>query len=126
MRKFLDEFKEFVNRGNIIDLAVAVVLGTAFAAVVAVFVDGVLMRMVAAMIGEPSFDNWTIDVGDARILIGSFVTEVVNFVLVAFAVFMVVKAMVAARRPSGEEADEAAPSEAELLAEIRDLLKQRT
>jgi large conductance mechanosensitive channel len=117
-------------RGNIIDLAVAVILGTAFGAVVFAFTDGVLMAFVAAILGEPNFDSITIDVGDGTILIGTFLTALVNFLIIAWVLFLVLKAIAKASDLRGKSADadtEApAPSdEAVLLTEIRDLLASR-
>ena len=120
----LQEFKAFIFRGNLLDLAVAVVLGVAFTAVVTAFTDGILMAFVAAIFGEPNFDSIVIHLGDGDILIGSFITEVVNFVLIAAALFVILKAAAASQRPKAEPAtDAAAPTdEALLLTEIRDLI----
>jgi large conductance mechanosensitive channel len=117
----LKEFKDFITRGNVLDLAVAVVLGAAFGLVVASFVDDILMQIVAAIVGEPDFSALTFDLGDSVIRYGSFLTVLVNFVIIAGAVFLVVKAANAAQRPAEEEA--AAPTETELLTEILDELK---
>jgi large conductance mechanosensitive channel len=119
----IKEFKDFINRGNVIDLAVAVVLGAAFGAVVTSFVDDVLMQIIAAIGGQPDFSSLTIDLGDAELRYGSFLTAIISFVLIAFGVFLVVKAVNSLKREKGEEP--AGPSEAELLTEIRDLLAQR-
>ena len=119
----LEEFKDFVNRGNVIDLAVAVVLGAAFGAVVTSFVDDVLMQILAAIGGQPDFSALTLDLGDSEVRYGSFLTAIISFVLIAFGVFLVVKAVNSLKREKGEEP--AGPSEAELLTEIRDLLAQR-
>ena len=121
------EFKEFINRGNVVDLAVAVVIGGAFALVVASFTNDVLMQIVAAIVGQPDFSTLTIDLGDTPIYYGSFLTALIQFVLVAFAVFVVVKAlneMQSRRARGGTPADEEPPppSDVELLIEIRDLL----
>jgi len=130
MSNLIAEFKAFINRGNVVDLAVAVVIGAAFTLVVNSFVEGVIMPIVAAIVGQPDFSSLTIDIGDAQILYGAFLTTLVNFVLVAFAVFLIVKALndMQRRRARGETpADEepAAPTEAELLTDIRDLLRER-
>ena len=117
----IQEFKDFINRGNVVDLAVAVVIGAAFGLVIQSFVDDVLMQIVAAIIGQPDFSSLTIDLGDSVILYGSFLTALINFVIIAFAVFMVVKAINAAQ--GGAEDEEPGPSETDLLAEIRDELK---
>lgn len=124
----LREFKAFVLRGNVVDLAVAVILGVAFNAVVQSFADGILMNLVAAVFGQPTFDSITTDVGDGVLLTGAFLTAVVRFVIIAFALFLVVKAFNALqeRRRRGDTPVEDAPApsdEAVLLAEIRDLLR---
>jgi large conductance mechanosensitive channel len=119
----IKEFKDFINRGNVLDLAAAVVLGAAFGAVVTSFVDDVLLQVVAAIGGQPDFSALTIDIGDGVIRYGAFLTAVISFLIIAFGVFLVVKAVNSLRRPQ-EEAD-AGPTELELLAEIRDLLAQK-
>jgi large conductance mechanosensitive channel len=126
----IQEFKAFIMRGNIIDLAVAVILGAAFTLVVNSFTQGVLMAFVAAIFGEPNFDSITIEIGDGVILIGSFITAVVNFVIIAWILFLILKALnaaTAARGKGGEPIEDTpAPSdEAVLLTEIRDLLATR-
>jgi large conductance mechanosensitive channel len=119
----IQEFKDFINRGNVLDLAVAVVLGAAFGAVVTSFVDDVLMQILAAIGGQPDFSALTIDLGDSELRYGSFLTAIVSFLLIAFGVFLVVKAVNALKREKEEEP--AGPSETQLLTEIRDLLQQR-
>lgn len=118
----IQEFKDFVNRGNVLDLAVAVVLGVAFGAVVTSFVDDVLMQIIAAIGGEPDFSSLTVDIGDGVIRYGAFVNALISFFFIAFGVFLVVQAVNRLRREKGEEP--AGPSETELLTEIRDLLRQ--
>lgn len=126
----LKEFKEFISRGNVVDLAVAVVLGIAFGAVVDSFVKDVLMQIVAAIVGKPDFSSLTFGLGDSEILYGSFLTAVVNFLLIAFAVFLVVKAINTLsnlRRREEVAAEIALPAaEVVLLTEIRDLLAARS
>jgi large conductance mechanosensitive channel len=124
----LQEFKRFILRGNVLDLAVAVILGAAFGLVVTTFTNGILMNLIAALFGQPSFDSITIDVGDGELLIGAFLTALVNFVIIAFALFLVIKAFdqMQRRRRSGLDAEEDTPApsdEALILAEIRDLLR---
>lgn len=125
----LNEFRQFIMRGNIVDLAVAVILGAAFGLVVTSFTDGVLMAFLAAIVGEPNFDAVTVEIGDGVIRIGSFLTALVNFVIIAGALFLILKAMEKAmqsRRKDEADADTPAPSdEAVLLTEIRDLLASR-
>jgi large conductance mechanosensitive channel len=127
MGGMVKEFKEFINRGNVVDLAVAVVIGAAFGAVVDSFTNDVLLQFVAAAIGEPDFSELTFTLSDTAILYGAFITALVRFTIVAFAVFLVVKALneMQRRRARGETpADEEPPppTDVELLSEIRDLL----
>lgn len=135
MSGFVKEFKEFINRGNVVDLAVAVVIGAAFAAVVTSFTEDVLMQLVAAIVGQPDFSSLTISFGridpdtgmQTVIRYGAFLTALISFAIVAFAVFLVVKALneMQRRRARGETpADEEPPppTDVELLTEIRDLL----
>ena len=119
----IQEFRDFINRGNVVDLAVAVVLGAAFGAVVTSFVDDVLMQVIASVGGQPDFSNLSIDLGKGELRYGAFLTSVVSFVLIAFGVFVIVKAVNMLKRERGEEP--AGPSEAQLLTEIRDLLAER-
>jgi large conductance mechanosensitive channel len=124
----IQEFKDFINRGNVVDLAVAVVIGAAFGLVVTSFTNDVLMQIVAAIVGEPDFSGLSFDLNDTPINYGAFLTALINFVIVAFAVFLVVKAINAMqnlRKSPEEEAAEAEVTEVVLLEEIRDLLRQR-
>jgi large conductance mechanosensitive channel len=89
----ITEFKKFALRGNLVELAVAVILGLAFNAVIQSLVDDVLMNLIAAAVGEPDFSALTFMVGDAVIRYGDFITALVNFILVAFALFLIVKAI---------------------------------
>lgn len=123
MKDLLNEFKEFVNRGNLVELAVAFVLATAFAPVVLSIVDNIFMPIIAAIIGQPDFSSLGIDIGDARINYGTPLTLIINFLVIAFVCFLVVKAYNASKKPAEEEASE--PSEVELLTEIRDALRNR-
>lgn len=121
MKGLIQEFKEFVNRGNLIDLAIAVVLATFFAPIISALVDGVIMNLVAAIFGQPNFDSITIDVGDTELLIGTVITAIVQFVIVALVCFAIVKAY--NRLKAAEPEEPAGPTEVDLLAEIRDELR---
>jgi len=130
LRAFLTDFRKFILRGNVLDLAVAVVVGTAFNAVVQSFARDIVLGLVAAIFGQPNFDEISIHVGDGRIGVGFFITAVVNFVIIAFAVFLAVKAFEAMqnmRRRGGPELDPQTDMtiDQELLTEIRDLLRER-
>ena len=119
----IQEFKDFINRGNVLDLAVAVVLGAAFGVVVTSFVDDVLMQIIAAIGGQPDFSSLTIDIGDGVIRYGSFLNAIISFLFIALGVFLVVKVVNTMSKEKGE--DPAGPSETELLTEIRDLLQRQ-
>jgi large conductance mechanosensitive channel len=128
----IKDFKAFLLRGNVIDLAVAVVIGAAFGAVVASFVTGILTPILG-LLGDRSFDQYVItlkesDEGNIQLLWGSVLTAIINFAFIAGAIFfLVVKPAqsVARRRAAGEPIEDTpAPSdEAVLLTEIRDLLR---
>ena len=121
MKNWIQEFKDFVNRGNLVELAIAFVLAAAFGLVVVAIVNGVFMPIIAAIFGEPNFDSITIDIGDGVILIGTAITAIVNFLVAAFACFLVIKAYNKMKGPVEEDG----PSEVDLLIEIRDELRSR-
>jgi large conductance mechanosensitive channel len=121
----LKEFREFIERGNVVDLAVAFVLGVAFAAVVNTFANGILMQIVAALFDQPDFNDLTVTLRDTPIYYGAFISQLINFLIVAFAMFLVVKgvnSLQALRQGATAEKQE---TELELLAQIRDSLAQR-
>jgi large conductance mechanosensitive channel len=120
----LTEFKDFLTRGNIVDLAVAFVIGVAFAAVVTSFVDDLIMPIIAMIIGKPDFSELTFTINDAVFRYGAFITQLITFVAIAAAVFFfVVRPMkvLAERRAKGEP--EVVPDDErrhqELLAALR-------
>jgi large conductance mechanosensitive channel len=122
----IKEFRDFLFRGNIIDLAVAVVIGGAFGVIVTSLVADILTPLLG-LIGIPDFSTWVIDVGDAQMRIGVFLNAVISFVLIAVAIFfVVVKPMqrLDEMRRKGEEVEVAGPTEIELLTEIRDELRK--
>jgi len=126
VKNLIDEFKQFIMRGNVLDLAVAVIIGIAFGTVVTSLTNDILMAIIGAVVGEPNFNDLTLDIGDGVVLYGAFLTAVVNFLLIAFALFVVVRAISALQRQRTEEPAEETPAptdEALLLTEIRDLLK---
>lgn len=118
----LKEFKEFVSRGNLVELAVAVVLGLAFAAVVNSLVADVITPLIAAILGEPDFSAITIPIGDSEILIGNFLNALISFLIVAFVLFLVIKAY---NRTFTKQDEEQGSTEIELLTQIRDELRLR-
>jgi large conductance mechanosensitive channel len=121
MKNLTREFKDFVNRGNLVELAIAFVLATAFAPVVLSIVDNIFMPIIAAIIGQPDFSSLGFDIGEARVNYGTPLTLIINFLVIALVCFLVVKAYNKMKKP--EEAT--GPSEVELLTEIRDALRSR-
>ena len=118
-------FKVFISRGNVLDLAVAVIIGGAFGAIVNSLVNDIIMPLVGVIIGGLDFTGLSITVGSSTILYGNFIQAVINFLIIAFSIFLVVKAANKFQRK--QEAVPAPPppptKEETLLAEIRDLLK---
>jgi large conductance mechanosensitive channel len=121
----LREFRDFLTRGNIVELAVAFVMGVAFAAVVNSLVDNLVMPVIAMIIGKPDFSDLTFTINDAVFRYGAFLTDVVSFVAIAAAVFFfVVKPMdaIMSRRRTPDEVEEVSDEERrhqELLAALR-------
>ncbi|MDR1043025.1 MAG: large conductance mechanosensitive channel protein MscL [Clostridiales Family XIII bacterium] len=133
----IQEFKEFAFRGNVLDLAVAVVIGAAFNAIVQSFVNNLIMPLVGAIFSTKGLEGLSVTINGSSITYGMFIAAVVNFFLVAIAVFILVKAINQLRMAQKKEEDakakeevdkenaeqEAIKTEVELLTEIRDLLK---
>ena len=130
MKKFFEEFRTFISKGNVIDLAVAVVIGNAFNAIVSSLVDDIIMPLVGMLIGGIDFSDIKVTLGDANIMFGKFIQNIVDFLIVALTIFIVVKAFNALQEKTKkkEEKKEEAPKKADdvlLLEEIRDLLKKQ-
>lgn len=145
----LKEFREFAIKGNALDMAVGVIIGGAFGTIVTSIINDLIMPIVAALVGKPDFSSIYYAMGEGSALIpddatleqareiapdaaifayGNFITVAINFILLAFVVFMMVKALNKMKRRKAEEAIAAPPApsnEEVLLAEIRDLLKEK-
>jgi large conductance mechanosensitive channel len=121
----LKEFKKFALKGNVIDLAVAVVIAAAFGKIVSALVDYIIMPLVGTILGGISFEHLTATVGDAVIEYGLFIQSIVDFFIIALSLFVFIQAFNRLKRK--EEMAEKAPvvdPKVELLTEIRDLLKK--
>ncbi|MDS2172078.1 large conductance mechanosensitive channel protein MscL [Nesterenkonia sp. CL21] len=124
-------FKDFILQGNVVDLAVAVVIGTAFAAVINALVESVLMPLISALVGSPDFDSFAVvSLNGNQLLFGVLLTQIVNFLLIAAAIYFVVvvpmnKIIEARKRRLGIEDEEEVEPNTQLLTEIRDLLQQQ-
>lgn len=134
MKKFFSEFKVFISRGNVIDLAVGVVVGSAFTAIVNSLVNDIVMPIVGVLIGGINFTELKYvitpavgDIPEVAILYGSFIQAIVNFLLVALAVFTAIKAINRIHRKKEEvkEEPEKPSEEVLLMREIRDILKEK-
>lgn len=140
MKKFLNEFKEFAMRGNVLDMAIGVVIGAAFGKITTSLVNDIIMPLIGLITGGIDLTQWNIVLNRAAVAagadpvtlgIGNLLAVILDFIIVAFAMFLLVKAMnkLAALKKKKEEApapeEPAGPTTEELLAEIRDLLKEQ-
>ena len=122
----LQEFKSFAMKGNVVDLAVGVIIGAAFGKIVASLVEDVIMPVLGTLIGGINFSGLAITVGSATIKYGKFVQTCLDFIIIAWAIFVAVKLINRLRREEPAPAAPAEPPRQEvLLGEIRDLLKSR-
>jgi len=125
MKAFIREFKTFLNRGNVLDLAVGVIIGGAFKSITDSLTNDILMPLLGLLVNRVSFSDLTLTLGSATIAYGSFIEAVLNFIIMAFTVFCLVKAFNRLHRKKEEAAPAPKPSKEELLlTEIRDLLKE--
>ena len=113
-------FKEFISRGNMVDLAVGVVIGGAFGAVITSFTNDILMAIIGAIIGQPNFISLTFALGDATIAYGKFLTALLNFVLIAASVyfFVVVPMNKMAERRANDDDDDVEPTNEEKMVSL--------
>ena len=129
MKKFLEEFKAFAMRGNVIDLAVAVVIGTAFGRITTSLVNNIVMPLFGGLMGGIDFSDKSVMVRDAEVTYGVFLQSIVEFIIIAFAIFIVIKAMSRLQKKEEEKPKEEKPKEpteeVKLLREIRDCLQRK-
>lgn len=121
----LKEFKDFIARGNVIDLAVGVIVGAAFTSIVNSLVSNIINPFLGLFIGKIDLSNLVLKIGDATFKYGKFINAVINFLIISFVVFLLVKAVNKITRK--EEKEEAkAPTAEDYLKDIRDLLEEKT
>ena len=121
----VDEFKTFIKRGNVIDLAVGVIIGSAFSSIVSSLVDDILMPLIGIVLGGYDFSELSIKIGQSTIKYGMFIQNIINFLIIAFCVFILVKTLNKLEHNKEEINKEKVKSEeVVLLTEIRDLLKK--
>lgn len=128
MRNFINEFKDFIMRGNVMDLAVAFIMGAAFQTVVKSVVDDLIMPLIGIITGSISFSSIVWHVGSADIKVGSFIGTLITFLLTSFAVFLILKAIRKAQSMTKKQAEEeeiAPETELIVLQEIRDALAEK-
>ncbi len=127
------EFKEFISKGNVVDLAVGVIIGGAFGKIVTSLVDDIIMPVIGIILGKVNFTTLKLviapaegDKAEVAILYGNFIQNIVNFLIMAFAIFLIVKAINKMRKPAAAVESPAEPTKEEvLLSEIRDILKNK-
>ena len=119
----IKEFKEFAMKGNVVDLAVAVIIGGAFGAIITAAVDKILMPIIGSLVGQ-SFDSLSAKVNGVDIQYGAFIQAVVNFLIIAIFLFIIIKAMNAGKKKEEAAAAPPPPEDIILLREIRDALRK--
>ena len=128
MKTLWDDFKKFIMQGDLVAIAVAFILGLAFKQVIDSVVNDLINPIIGAIVGKPTFDDLTLEIGDGVIRIGTFISVLINFLIVAATLFVVVKTYekLKSLRSPAEKAED--PTEVEVLVEIRELLRnqQRT
>jgi large conductance mechanosensitive channel len=126
VNKVVGEFKEFISRGNVLDMAVGVIIGSAFSKIVTSLVNDILMPLIGVIIGGINFSTLHIKVSDSIIMYGNFIQNIIDFLIVAACIFFVVKVMNKFKKEETKKEEVAKPSNEELLlTEIRDLLKKK-
>ncbi|RMF34584.1 MAG: large-conductance mechanosensitive channel protein MscL [Alphaproteobacteria bacterium] len=124
----LKEFRDFIARGNVMDMAVGIIMGAAFTAIVKSLVDDLVNPLIGLFLGGVDFASLSFGVGDAKFMYGNFINAVISFVIIAWVVFLLVKGVnrmraMAETRKEPEPAAPKGPTQEELLAEIRDAIK---
>ena len=123
---WLKEFREFAIKGNVVDLAVGVIIGTAFGKIISSLVADIIMPVIGILVGGIHYEDLVIEVGDAQVTYGKFIQNLIDFVVIALVIFVMVKVINHFRRQQEQEPKAAPPPRQEqLLEEIRDLLKKR-
>ena len=121
-------FKDFISRGNVVDMAVGVVMGSAFGTIVTSLVEKIIMPLVGIIVGGVNIADLSVKVGNATLGYGAFLQAIINFLIIAFSIFLFVKAINTATSKFKKAEEEAAPAvdpQLELLTEIRDLLAKK-
>lgn len=123
--KTLKEFKTFISKGNVVDLAVGVIIGSAFGKIVSSLVNDILMPIIGIIIGGIDFSNLTIQIKDATIKYGIFIQNIIDFLIVAFCIFIFIKLINKVSKKEEEKTEKVVSEETKILKEIRDILKEK-
>ena len=123
--KTLKEFKTFISKGNVVDLAVGVIIGSAFGKIVSSLVNDILMPIIGIIIGGIDFSNLTIQIKDATIKYGIFIQNIIDFLIVAFCIFIFIKLINKVSKKEEKKKEKVVSEEAKILKEIRDILKEK-
>ena len=125
MKGFMTEFNEFIYKGNVMDLAVGMIIAGAFGKIVAALVENILMPIVGMLLGGVDFAKLSVTVGEASIVYGAFIQAIIDFLIIALVIFIIVKNINKMKKEEvAEEEPEETPADIALLTEIRDLLKK--
>ena len=123
--KTLKEFKTFISKGNVVDLAVGVIIGSTFGKIVSSLVNDILMPIIGIIIGGIDFSNLTIQIKDATIKYGIFIQNIIDFLIVAFCIFIFIKLINKVSKKEEEKKEKVVSEEAKILKDIRDILKEK-
>lgn len=123
LKEEASEFKKFISRGNVVDMAVGVIIGGAFGNIVTSLVQDMLMPLIGVVLGGLNFESLSIQVGSANIAYGSFIQTIVDFLIISFSIFVMIKVIEKLKRKQEAKEEGQKSDEVLLLEEIRDLLK---
>ncbi len=123
LKEEASEFKKFISRGNVVDMAVGVIIGGAFGNIVTSLVQDMLMPLIGVVLGGLNFESLSIQVGSANIAYGSFIQTIVDFLIISFSIFVMIKVIEKLKRKQEAKEESQKTDEVLLLEEIRDLLK---
>lgn len=127
MKKEASEFKKFISRGNVVDMAVGVIVGGAFGKIVTSLVNDIITPLIGIIIGGLDFSNLTLEIGNSKVAYGSFIQTIIDFLIIAICIFIMVRLFEKLKHEEKKEKVEEPPKksdEVQLLEEIRDLLKE--
>ena len=123
LKEEASEFKKFISRGNVVDMSVGVIIGGAFGNIVTSLVQDMLMPLIGVVLGGLNFESLSIQVGSANIAYGSFIQTIVDFLIISFSIFVMIKVIDKLKRKQEAKEESQKSDEVLLLEEIRDLLK---